>query len=107
VAFLVFVAAPVSGTSLNPARSLGPAVASSVYRDLWVYLLAPPVGALAAVLVYRRVRGTVKCGKLFHSDAFVCRFLECGYTPEAARIPRSRSHGGERNDPCLTSSTSS
>jgi aquaporin Z len=91
VAFLVFVEAPVSGTSLNPARSLGPAIASGVFADLWVYLIAPPVGALLAVLAYRRARGTVKCGKLFHSDRYRCRFLECGYTPELERMPAPHS----------------
>lgn len=49
VANLVFVEAPVSGTSLNPARSLGPAIASGVYAWLWIYVIAPPIGALLAV----------------------------------------------------------
>ena len=87
VAFLVFVEAPVSGTSLNPARSLGPAVLAGDYRDLWVYLVAPVSGVLLAVGLYRRARRTVKCGKLFHSDRYRCLFLECGYTPVPERVP--------------------
>ena len=90
VAFLVFAEAPVSGTSLNPARSLGPAVVSGDYRDLWLYLLAPPLGALLAAATYRRRRRTVRCGKLVHDDAYQCRFLDCQYTPPHERITGGR-----------------
>ena len=49
---------PACGASMNPARSLGPAVAVADWADLWVYLLAPVLGAAAAVPVYRAVRPT-------------------------------------------------
>ena len=91
VAFLVFVEAPVSGTSLNPARTLGPALVGSTLTDLWIYLLAPPLGALAAALVYRHQRSSVACGKLFHSSTVHCRFLDCQYTPPDKRVKTSRS----------------
>lgn len=86
VAFLVFVEAPLSGTSLNPARSFGPAVVSPDYTRIWVYLVAPPLGALLAVALYRRSRPTVRCGKLIHVDGYACRFLDCEYTPEHERV---------------------
>ena len=48
---------PVSGASMNPARSLGPAVVSMRLDPLWIYLTAPVAGAIAGVLVDRCIRG--------------------------------------------------
>jgi MIP family channel proteins len=50
-------AGPVSGASMNPARSLGPALLSGKYTFLWIYLLAPLVGAVAGGLIYQLSRG--------------------------------------------------
>jgi aquaporin NIP len=47
---------PVSGASMNPARSLGPAIISSNYRGIWVYIVGPTVGAVAGALVYNLIR---------------------------------------------------
>jgi aquaporin NIP len=49
-------AGPISGASMNPARSLAPAVISGHFDHLWIYLAAPPLGAAAAVLACRCVR---------------------------------------------------
>jgi aquaporin Z len=56
------------------------------WSGLWVYLVAPPVGAVAAALLYRRRRHTVACGKLIHDDAYACHFLDCRYTPPESRL---------------------
>ena len=48
---------PVSGASMNPARSFGPAVVSGDLHALWIYLLAPLVGASLGALAYQLVRG--------------------------------------------------
>ena len=90
VAVLFFVERPVSGASLNPARSFGPALVGFVWTGLWVYLTAPPLGALAAALLYRRRRRTVACGKLIHDSAYACHFLDCRYSPPAMRIHARR-----------------
>ena len=49
-------AGPICGASMNPARSLAPAVLSHTLSSLWIYLIAPPLGALLAVLACRCVR---------------------------------------------------
>ena len=54
VAVIVF--GPATGAGLNPARWLGPAVASGRFDDFWIYIVGPLVGALAAALTYRCVR---------------------------------------------------
>jgi MIP family channel proteins len=48
---------PVSGASMNPARSLGPALVSGELQALWVYLAAPLIGAALGALTYQLVRG--------------------------------------------------
>ncbi|HXQ88006.1 MAG TPA: aquaporin, partial [Solirubrobacterales bacterium] len=48
---------PVTGASMNPARSLGPALVSGELRDLWLYLTAPLLGAAVGALAYQLVRG--------------------------------------------------
>ena len=53
-------AGPISGASMNPARSLSPAVVSGDLRALWVYLVAPVIGAAIAVPCWRLTRPPVR-----------------------------------------------
>ena len=53
----VLVGGPISGGSMNPARSLGPALVSGELDDVWIYLVAPPLGAILGALTYTLVRG--------------------------------------------------
>jgi MIP family channel proteins len=56
VALGALVGGPVSGASMNPARSLGPALAAGELGALWIYLLAPLVGAALGALAYQLLR---------------------------------------------------
>jgi len=53
IALEAMFAGPVSGASMNPARSLAPALVSMQFGNLWIYLVAPIMGAVASVVVYR------------------------------------------------------
>lgn len=72
VSGLVWLAAPISGTSLNPARSFGPALVSGRWGDQWIYALAPPLGALLAAVAFPFLvkERKVLTGKLSHSARY-------------------------------------
>lgn len=53
VGLATYVIGPWTGSSLNPARTLAPAVLSGTFTDLWIYLTAVPVGALLVALLWR------------------------------------------------------
>ena len=50
------VAGPITGGSVNPARSLAPAILSNTYSDLWIYLIAPFIGSVIGALAYQYIR---------------------------------------------------
>ncbi|KAL5578804.1 hypothetical protein UlMin_011246 [Ulmus minor] len=56
----VMFAGPISGASMNPARSLGPAIVSNQYRGIWIYLISPTLGAISGAWVYNLIRFTDK-----------------------------------------------
>jgi aquaporin NIP len=62
IALEAMFAGPISGASMNPARSLGPAVVSFHFEDLWIYLTATVLGAVLAVPLCRVIRGADCCG---------------------------------------------
>src|SRR5262244_1119719 len=57
VALLGLFASPISGASMNPARSLGPDIVSAGYTGWWIYIVGPVIGAVIAVAVIGLVRG--------------------------------------------------
>jgi len=56
VALEAMFAGPISGASMNPARSLGPAVLSGTVMNQWIYLVAPVCGAAMAVMIWKYIQ---------------------------------------------------
>jgi len=78
VATYITLEAPISGVSMNPARTFASAVPGNHWTALWVYFTAPLIGMLLAAEVYVRTRGSrsVVCAKLHHENPKRCIF--CG-----------------------------
>ncbi len=64
IALEAMFAGPICGASMNPARSFAPALVSGHFEHLWIYLVAPPLGAVAAMFACRCVREQGCCAKL-------------------------------------------
>jgi aquaporin Z len=68
-AIMVPLEAAISGTSTNPARSLGPAVISGQWQGWWIYLAGPIAGALIASLAGSLLAKRITIAKLYHFDS--------------------------------------
>jgi aquaporin Z len=88
VATFIIVEAPLSGMSMNPARSFAPAVVAAQWTAVWVYFIAPPLGMLLGAQIHlRRERGRL-CAKLRpHAPGEACHFCEWADRRAAARHP--------------------
>ena len=84
VAIYIVFEAPVSGMSMNPARTVGSAVYAQVWTAVWVYFAAPLLGMLAAAELYVATRGLprVLCAKLHHENPQRCIF-QCNFSARA------------------------
>lgn len=76
VAIYITVEAPLSGMSMNPARSFGPALAAGTIKTMWIYATAPLIGMLLAAEVHVRRHGfnSIACAKLHHPADGPCHF---------------------------------
>jgi len=77
---------PLSGMSMNPARTFGSAFHASYWHALWIYFVAPTLGMLVAAEVFLRARGSIPpyCAKLHHANNERCIFHH-GYLATGAR----------------------
>lgn len=80
VATYITLESPLSGMSMNPARSFASALPGQLWKALWIYFTAPPLGMLLAAEVYSHLRGkgSVRCAKLHHHNDKRCIF-RCNY----------------------------
>jgi aquaporin Z len=82
IALYITFESPLSGMSMNPARTFGSALPAKLFDGLWIYFLAPPIGMLLAAELYVRLRSasSVYCAKYHHHNGerciFNCRFGE-------------------------------
>ncbi len=76
VALYITFEAPISGMSMNPARSLASAIPAGELGVVWIYFVAPPLGMLLAAEAYVRRRGAaaIDCAKLHHQNDERCIF---------------------------------
>ena len=68
-AVMVPLESPISGTSTNPARTLGPALISGRWDGWWIYWVGPVVGTLVAVLVCSSFAKRIEVAKLYHFES--------------------------------------
>ena len=83
VATYITIESPISGMSMNPARTLSSAVGAHIWMSLWIYFVAPPIGMLLAAEVYRRLNtgAAIACAKLHHHNNKRCIFRCTFETP--------------------------
>jgi aquaporin Z len=87
LASYIAVESPISGMSMNPARTFASAAVAGTWTGWWIYFIAPPLAMVAAAEVFVRVRGLgeVLCAKLDHHGRmrciFNCRFDEARNGP--------------------------
>jgi len=100
-AAMVYLEAPISGTSTNPARSLGPALVSADWRNWWVYWLGPTIGALLGVGLHR-------VSWLRYLEIEVAKLSHFDHDPHRVfrRLPtRRRVHFSARDDVLIADAT--
>jgi aquaporin Z len=80
ISLYVLIFAPVSGFSINPARTTGSAVFADVWTAGWLYFTAPLLGMMGAAEVYIRINGPagILCAKLHPDSRYICPFI-CHY----------------------------
>ncbi len=91
VAVFIIIEAPLSGMSMNPARSFASAAPAGDWNFAWIYFTAPILGMLLAIELYRflHLSTTRMCAKLDHPRNRRC--IHCGYEPATdTKNPRKR-----------------
>ena len=99
VATFIVIEAPLSGMSMNPARTVGSGFWAHDWTAVWIYFTAPPLGMLLAAQLHLRRHGPagVFCAKLHHDNPERCIFCEfqgrtaaSGLASRSGNLPQSR-----------------
>ncbi len=93
VAVYIALEAPLSGMSMNPARSFASAVPAGLWSSLWVYFVAPVCGMQLGALTFTMVRGAVHCAKLHHHHSNLPCIFHCTF--------HTLTRSAEADDPAL------
>jgi aquaporin Z len=88
VALYITVEAPLSGMSMNPARSFASAAPAGLWQSLWLYFTAPVIGMVGGAQLFRSRRAP--CAKLLHPAHIRC--IHCGHRPDLAADTRHAAH---------------
>src|SRR6266568_1520275 len=93
VALYIAFESPLSGMSMNPARSTASAVGAHYFTSLWIYFTAPVIGMMAAAELFLRFRQGVApiCAKLHHANPQPCIF-RCGHRQHMAEAANAKSN---------------
>ena len=70
----VIVAAPISGFSINPSRTMASAIPSGMYTGFWIYMTAPFMGMFSAAVIYKLIGARTLCAKMNHDNHYKCIF---------------------------------
>ncbi len=78
VASYILLEAPLSGMSMNPARTFGSALPAGIWDALWIYFTAPPLAMLFAGFLHKTLasKNPIACAKLHHDNEYRC--IHCG-----------------------------
>jgi aquaporin Z len=68
-AFMVLLESPISGTSTNPARSLGPSVVSGEWKGWWIYWVGPLIGTVTAIVAFSFLAKRISVAKLYYFES--------------------------------------
>jgi len=84
VALYITLESPLSGMSMNPARSFASAAPGMQWRHLWIYFAAPLAGMLGGAQLFLALTGAtrIRCAKLLHPREVRC--IHCGYEPQVS-----------------------
>ena len=98
VAVAVFIGAlgPLSGMSINPARTFASAAFARLWTACWLYFVAPPAGMLVAAEIFRRTHATPEagCAKVHHAEGVRCIFCEHRAAPARSTATTAPGAGG-------------